>query len=157
MQDTHLENRGPYSWLYSSGDLHDKAMAGLGDSERMMQHLVKIEAAAEDILTDKQQIIDLDRKRQKTREAVRIVSKDKKNGKQWVCFGNMFIKFPTENTKKMLNEDFNKLDDEISDLRKHLKPKVNKLRDLENKDDIKGFNLNPLSREEMKTIDGYCD
>lgn len=37
----------------------------------MMELLYQMEAAAEDILTDRQQIIDLDRKRQKTREAVR--------------------------------------------------------------------------------------
>lgn len=53
--------------------------------------------------------------------------------------------------------DFNKLDSEINHLRKTLKPKVNKLRDLEMKDDIKGFNLNPLSKEELRGIEGYCD
>lgn len=124
------------------------------DLGRLTQHLVEIELVAEDILADRQQIIDLDRKRQKTREAVRVVSKDKKSKKQWVCFGNMFIKFPSENTKKMLEQDFNQLDNEIGDLRRNLKPKVNKLRDLEMKEDLKGFNLNPLSKEELQTIEG---
>ena len=41
------------------------------DAGRMVQHLVEMESAAEEILADKQQLIDLDRKRQKTREAVR--------------------------------------------------------------------------------------
>lgn len=53
--------------------------------------------------------------------------------------------------------DFNELENEINSLRKNLKPKVNKLRDLEMKDDIKGFDLAPLSREELKHIDAYCD
>ncbi|XP_060579007.1 p53 and DNA damage-regulated protein 1-like [Ruditapes philippinarum] len=123
----------------------------------LTQHLREMELVAEDILTDRQQIIDLDRKRQKTREAVRVLSKDKKTKKQWVCFGDMFIKFPSDKTKKMLEQDFDKLDTEIGDLRRNLKPKVNKLRDLEMKEDIKGFDLNPLSKEELRTIDGYCN
>ncbi|XP_045213456.1 p53 and DNA damage-regulated protein 1-like [Mercenaria mercenaria] len=124
---------------------------------RLTQHLGEMEVVAEDILTDRQQIIDLDRKRQKTREAVRVLSKDKKSQKQWVCFGDMFIKFPSDKTRRMLQQDFDQLDSEIGDLRRNLKPKVNKLRDLEMKEDIKGFDLNPLSREELKTLEGYCD
>lgn len=48
-------------------------MSGMDGSgtNRMMELLFEMEAAAEDILTDRQQIIDMDRKRQKTREAVR--------------------------------------------------------------------------------------
>jgi len=37
----------------------------------LVQLLYEMEMAAEDILTDKQQMIDLDKKRQQTREAVR--------------------------------------------------------------------------------------
>ena len=40
-------------------------------TSKMIEHLIDIEEVAEDILTDKQQLIDLDRRRQKTREAVR--------------------------------------------------------------------------------------
>ncbi|KAL4239674.1 p53 and DNA damage-regulated protein 1 [Mactra antiquata] len=127
-----------------------------GDTSKMLEILCKMEEAAEDILSDKQQLIDLDRKRQKTREAVRVVSKDKENNKQWVCFGNMFIKFPTSNTKAMLDKDYDKIDQEMNGIRHQLKNKVNKLRDLEMKDDLKGFNLNPLSKEELKTVEGFC-
>ena len=49
--------------------------------------------------------------------------------------------------------DFDQLDEEIDKIRKGLKPKVNRLRDLEHEDDMKGFNLNPLSKEEMKIIE----
>lgn len=57
----------------------------------------------------------------------------------------------------MYTSDFNQLDNEIGELRRNLKPKVNKLRDLEMKEDIKGFGLNPLSKEELRTLEGYCD
>ena len=49
--------------------------------------------------------------------------------------------------------DFDQLDEEIDKIRKGLKPKVNRLRDLEHEDDMKGFNLNPLSKDEMKMIE----
>ncbi len=42
------------------------------DPETVMKYMVEVEAAAEDILSDRQQIIDLDRRRQKTREALRL-------------------------------------------------------------------------------------
>ena len=49
--------------------------------------------------------------------------------------------------------DFDQLDEEIDKIRKGLKPKVNRLRDLEHEEDMKGFNLNPLSKDEMKMIE----
>ncbi|XP_052261713.1 p53 and DNA damage-regulated protein 1-like isoform X2 [Dreissena polymorpha] len=122
---------------------------------KVMELMYEMEMAAEDILTDKQQIIDLDRKRQKTREAIRVLSKDHKSDKHWVCVGNMFLKLPAARTKTVLNEDFNKLDGEINSLRTNLKQKVNKLRDLEMKEDIKGFNLTPLSKSDLQHIDNY--
>ena len=39
--------------------------------EQVMQYLLEVEMIAEDVLTIKQQIIDLDKQRQKTREAIR--------------------------------------------------------------------------------------
>jgi hypothetical protein len=49
--------------------------------------------------------------------------------------------------------DFDELDNQISDVRRQLKPKVSKLRDMEKRDDIKGFNLNPLSKEEIQSVE----
>lgn len=48
--------------------------------------------------------------------------------------------------------DFSYLDAEIASLRKQLKPKVDKLRDLEHKNELRGFNLNPLSPQELDAI-----
>ena len=41
------------------------------DPEKVLPYLTQVEEVTEDNLSDKQQMIDLDRKRQKTREAVR--------------------------------------------------------------------------------------
>ena len=123
------------------------------ETGQMIEHLSEIEKVAEDILADRQQMVDLDKKRQQAREAIRSISKDKKSKKQWVCFGNMFLKLPSDKAKRAMDKDFDQLDEEISNLRQNLKPKVSKLRDLELKDDIKGYSLNPLSKEELKMIE----
>lgn len=119
----------------------------------LISDLTEIEETAEKILTDKQQIVDLDKKRQQTREAIRVLNKDKVNNKCWVCIGNMFLKLPKKSTKNLLENDFNQLDREINSIRNDLKPKMNKLRDLENKDDLKGFNLEPLTKDEIRAIE----
>ena len=48
--------------------------------------------------------------------------------------------------------DFKNLDLKISETRGELKQKVNKLRDLEHEEELHGFSLNPLSREEMAAV-----
>ena len=42
------------------------------DPDKLLPYLTQVEEVAEDILSDKQQLIDLDRRRQKTREAIRL-------------------------------------------------------------------------------------
>lgn len=41
------------------------------DTSHLLEYLAQVEEVAEDILADKQNLIDLDKKRQKTREAIR--------------------------------------------------------------------------------------
>ena len=52
----------------------------------------------------------------------------------------------------MLKSDQQELRDEIARVRNGLKPKVNKLRDAQNHPDLKGFDLTPLSRQEVQQI-----
>ncbi|KAH9504043.1 p53 and DNA damage-regulated protein 1 [Bulinus truncatus] len=121
--------------------------------KQLLDYVIEIEGVAEDILADRREIIDLDKQRNKTREAVRALQKDKSETKAWLCAGNMFIKVEKNKALKMLNKDFDVLDNEISKVRAALKPKVNKLRDLEKKDDLKGFNLSPLTSSELKSVE----
>lgn len=48
--------------------------------------------------------------------------------------------------------DFNVHDKEISKLQKGLKDKVNKLYDAENKPELKGYDLVPLTKEEKQSL-----
>ncbi|XP_014810224.1 PREDICTED: p53 and DNA damage-regulated protein 1 [Calidris pugnax] len=99
------------------------------------------------------QIVDLDVKRNRNREALRALQKDPEpDGKAMVCFGNMFIELPKGKTKEMLQKDQEHLDEEINNLRKELRVKVNRLFEAQGKAELKGFNLNPMTAEEMKLI-----
>ncbi|XP_051966952.1 p53 and DNA damage-regulated protein 1 [Xyrauchen texanus] len=121
-------------------------------AQRILEHLTEVEVAAEDILTDKQQIVDLDLRRNRNREALNALRNNSTNGNVKVCFGNMFIKFPQENTRSMILKDQEQLDKEINDLRKRLKAKVNRLNEIQGKPELRGYNLAPLSDDEIKAI-----
>ncbi|KAL7843342.1 hypothetical protein AOLI_G00248540 [Acnodon oligacanthus] len=125
------------------------------DSSKVMEYLMEVEVAAEDVLADKQQIIDLDARRNRNREAMNALRNSaSQNDKVRVCFGSMFIKFPKENAKSMIQKDQEQLDQEINDIRKRLKAKINHLNDLQGKPELRGYNLSPLSSDELKAING---
>lgn len=77
-------------------------------NDKVLTYLKEVETAAEDVLTDKQEIVDLDRKRNQNREALRAVQKaaeaDYKGdaSKVWMATGNTFIKMPSSAAKDML-------------------------------------------------------
>ncbi|KAK2821604.1 hypothetical protein Q7C36_020947 [Tachysurus vachellii] len=125
------------------------------DSQRVMDYLIEVELAAEDVLSDKQQIVDLDGRRNRNREALNALKNSNTDkDKVKVCFGNMFIKFPKESTKSMIQKDQEQIEQEINNLRKGLKAKVNHLNDLQGKPEIRGYHLSPLSGDELKAING---
>ncbi|XP_044206062.1 p53 and DNA damage-regulated protein 1-like [Thunnus albacares] len=123
------------------------------ESQRVLEYLSEIEEAAEDVLTSKQQIVDLDSKRNRNREALNALKNELSDSeKVKVCFGNMFIKFPKSKTREMIQKDQEQLDKEINDLRKGLKAKVNRLNEMQGKPELRGYNLSPLSTDEVKAI-----
>lgn len=122
-------------------------------SQRVLEYLTEVEEAAEDVLTTKQQIVDLDTKRNRNREALNALKHEMSDSeKVKVCFGNMFIKFPKSKTREMIQKDQEQLDKEINDLRKGLKAKVNRLNEMQGKPELRGYNLSPLSSDEINAI-----
>ncbi|XP_062897676.1 p53 and DNA damage-regulated protein 1 isoform X1 [Mobula hypostoma] len=98
------------------------------------------------------QIISLDGKRNRNREALRALQNSSESGNVMVCFGNMFIKFSKSRTKDMIQKDQEQLDEEIRKLNKQLKVKVNRLNEAQGKSELKGFDLTPLTHEEMQAV-----
>jgi len=74
-----------------------------GDTERIVTYLTNLEEAAEDILTDRQTIIDYDRKRNVNREALRHL-KNTKDKKTWIAMGNTFFKLETPAIETMIKK-----------------------------------------------------
>jgi len=80
------------------------------ETDKIVTYLTDLEQAAEDILTDRQTIIDYDRKRNANREALRHLKKtdDKKT---WMAMGNTFFKL-----EKPTAEDLIKRGNELGHL-----------------------------------------
>ncbi|XP_034440258.1 p53 and DNA damage-regulated protein 1 isoform X2 [Hippoglossus hippoglossus] len=92
------------------------------------EYLTEVEEAAEDVLTTKQQIVDLDSKRNKNREALTALKTEMSDSNQ------------------------EQLEKEINDLRKELKSKVNHLNEMQGNPELRGYNLSPLSTDEIKAM-----
>lgn len=125
--------------------------------EELTTLLAKVELTADDIIDTKQQIVNLDAKRHKTREALNrlrdIRAKDSSSAKKyWVCVGDMFVRLNYSDTKNIISDDHCHIDSGVEKLRNELPEKVNKLRELEGKPEITGFNLKPLNKEEILAL-----
>ncbi|KAF9286866.1 p53 and DNA damage-regulated protein 1 [Mortierella alpina] len=100
----------------------------------LVSNLQKRELIAEEILTNKDLIVDYDRRRNKK--------------KVWVNLGDMFIKMPKENVETMIKKDQVTLDTEISEIRQVMKEKVVELEKLEGGDGSKSraFQLKAMTK-----------
>lgn len=104
-------------------------------------------------------MVDLDRRRNSNREALRALESQAKEhykgdaSKTWLAMGNSFFRVPNKNASTMLRGDQTSLDLSVNKLRTELKDKVNRLRELEGKEELKGFGLKALSREEFQGMD----
>ena len=78
------------------------------DQERIKQIVVETEAAAQKVLIDKEELIGLDFRRQKTREAYRALKNaDKSNEKTWMSIGSLFIKVRSDKAQVLLQRGMN--------------------------------------------------
>eukprot|EP00743_Colponemidia_sp_Colp-15_P009315 GILK01010182.1.p1 GENE.GILK01010182.1~~GILK01010182.1.p1 ORF type:complete len:169 (-),score=21.00 GILK01010182.1:69-533(-) len=95
----------------------------------VIDHTSRVEALAEDILLDRQQMIDFDRKRNANREALGFFRRGDipAGSKQWVCAGDFFIKMSDQHIKTSIQHDQAKLDSEIDTLRRSIKEKTRTL------------------------------
>ncbi|XP_074617991.1 p53 and DNA damage-regulated protein 1-like [Acropora palmata] len=119
-----------------------------------LQKFTELEELAEEIMGDKHQIVELDKRRNTNREAERALKKldTKLASKSWVCIGNIFVKLPNSHVQGMLQQDHKSLDVEISKLRSDLKPKVSKLHALEGLPEVKGFDLTALTQDDFLNL-----
>ena len=128
------------------------------ERDELFQKWTDIEKTAEEVLTAKQEIVDLDRKRNSNREAIRALEKEAKThykgseSKCWLVMGNSFFKLPNKNAVNLLRKDQQQLDLAVNTQRSELKEKVWRLREKEGKEELKGYGLKALSSEELSSV-----
>ncbi|PZC87063.1 hypothetical protein B5X24_HaOG201299 [Helicoverpa armigera] len=121
------------------------------DQEKVLKYLVSVEKLADEILSDKREIVMLDKRRNQNREALRDITKSCQN-KCWVTVGSVLIKHNDEATKSLLEADQKQLNIDINKLRSDLRVKVNNLRDLEMQPPVPGLMLVPMSSKETEAL-----
>ncbi|GAV05264.1 hypothetical protein RvY_15422 [Ramazzottius varieornatus] len=125
-------------------------------TEALMNVVVDVEKLGDEIIADRYSIIDMDRIRNKNREALSAIRKPselmKKEEHVWMNIGDLFIRTSKDQLGAILDEDQKYLDNEINKLRDNLKPKVAKMNTALGKPEVKGFDLQRLSKEEMDAV-----
>ena len=121
------------------------------NQQKALKHIQQVEEKANEILTDRQEIIALDKRRNNDRVGMRALQKQNCE-KLWVTIGPLLLKMPSKTAEELLVKDQRECNIEINKLRSNLKIKVNELRDLELNPPVPGLMLQPMSHQEMSVI-----
>ena len=122
------------------------------DVERVLRLAADVELAAEELMADREEIVNLDRRRNANREALRATRKTNDRS-VWTLCGTMFVKMPRGDFDAMLKRDQKRIDAEIDALRDALPRKVDELQRLQNEkpSGAEAFaKLKPLDKNELK-------
>lgn len=122
---------------------------------KITEILLETERVGDRVLALKQELINLDRRRQETREAIRTVQQnfpDRDGQKVWITVGSMLMKMSRGKALELLGKDAAQIEAEIGTLRTEQKVLVSRQRDLEHESPLRGFDLKPLSRAELGAI-----
>lgn len=117
------------------------------DQEKILQYLMAVEKLGLEIISDKKQIVMIDKLRNNYREALR----DLKNSGQKKCYitiGSILVKNNVDQAISLLEGEQIQLNININKMRSDLKLKVNDLRDLEMQPPVPGLSLVPISDKE---------
>ena len=109
------------------------------DAAAVVGHLAKVERLGEEVVAERAQMVDLDRRRNQNREALAALRRiDRQSGgassaaqKHWMCMGDIFLKRPHATTRSMLEEEQTRIDGELESLRASVKRKTSTLCELD--------------------------
>lgn len=73
------------------------------DPGKSLLHLTQIEEQAQEILSDREEIVALDRQRNHNREAIRAIQKQD-DTKAWITVGPLLVKMPIKKVSNLLNK-----------------------------------------------------
>ncbi|XP_034653618.1 uncharacterized protein LOC117891904 [Drosophila subobscura] len=119
--------------------------------DKSIELITKTEELADKILANKHELTVLDKRRQATREALRLVEKSEEK-KAWITIGSMLVKMSKDKAVELLKKDQQQIDTEINLIYSQQKVLVNKHRDLEFKSPFSGTNIKALYRHEISAL-----
>ena len=114
------------------------------DAATLVDRLAQAERLGEEVLTERRQMVELDRRRNQNREALAVFRRmDREAGssrsgpggpaaaKHWVCMGDLFVRRPQETARQLLEEDQRRIERELETLRRSVKRKSSELCELD--------------------------
>jgi len=110
----------------------------------------EMEGLAEDVAADKQLLLNIDRNRQRNREAIRALNElPTSKDNVWLLLGPVFVKKSVKDVQSRIAEEQSRLESESAKARERMKTAAQTLHELEGRAaDMKGFNLKPLSKND---------
>ncbi|KAI9350023.1 hypothetical protein DFJ73DRAFT_394194 [Zopfochytrium polystomum] len=91
-----------------------------------------VERLAEEVLTDRQLVVDYDRRRNENREALGAFRrKEVETGRVWCLVGGVMMKMEHSSVVSMITEEQSRLDGEIDQLRESIRSKTTQLTQME--------------------------
>ena len=125
-------------------------------SEKIFEVIKQMELLAEDILADKQKMVELDKRRQKNREAWRALKKSDRNEsaatRTWCVHGSSFVRTDIRVAVAAISAEQSEIETELEVVRKRMKRTMQELSLLEGRKGIESFDLKPLNRDEKDAI-----
>ncbi|XP_037715005.1 uncharacterized protein LOC119550416 [Drosophila subpulchrella] len=121
------------------------------DLDKSIEIITKTEELADKIMANKQELTVMDKRRQETREALRLMEKSE-DKKVWITIGSMLVKMEKEKALDLLKKDQHQIEQQINLIYSDQKLLVNKHRDLEFKSPFSGTNLKPLGKKEFDAL-----
>ncbi|KAH8253908.1 hypothetical protein KR032_007534 [Drosophila birchii] len=121
------------------------------DLDKSIELITQTEELADKILANKQELKAMDKRRQDTRQAMRLITKSE-DKKVWITIGSMLVKVQREKALELLKKDQEQIELQINLMYSDQKVLVNKHRDLEFKSPFSGTHLKALERKEFDAL-----
>ncbi|VDN13520.1 unnamed protein product [Dibothriocephalus latus] len=136
-----------------------KSMSSMTDPgrQKLLRDLEEIEAAAEKVLADQERCKLYDINLRKTQEALNRLKDPDAPSDVWTCLARQFFSVPRFSLQTALQSDVSTYKAEVNTLRDRIKEELNFLRELEGKNPLQGFNLEPLSSDELSSLNSGGD
>lgn len=120
-------------------------------TQKSYKYLQEVETVAQDILTLREEKVELANTQNKLREALTAL-KHTDDRHTWVLTGSTYIQLLTDEAKSLLQDEINKAEHDLNILHNKIKTKSQELRDLEHQPRIEGLTLKPISNFEAKAL-----